>query len=59
MATLTRERLAEILAQEFERSDGYHPSQAAHIDALRQGKGGKGMEAALSAMRRAIEESKS
>ena len=56
MATLTRERLRELLAQQFELAD-LHVSAAKHIADLREGKHGPAMQAALRAMERAIEES--
>lgn len=55
---MQRERLAEILAQELERSEGLPPSAAKHIDDLRHGRHGAALAAAIRAMERAIEESK-
>ena len=54
---MTRERLIEILCDEFEKAEGLPPNAAEHIEAIRQG-GVKppGVEATLRAMELACRE---
>lgn len=53
---MTRDRMLQILVEEFEKSD-LPPGAAAHLDALRTGQNlSEGMKAVLAAMERAINE---
>ena len=53
---MDRDRMRALLAEEFERS-ALPLSAARHIANLRAGKGSPGIEAALQAMQRAVDES--
>ena len=48
--------LRNILAEELEKVEGLPPNSAKHIAEIRKGELAPGLQAALNAMRRAVEE---
>ncbi len=51
---MTRERMRHILAEEVEKTA--HPEHTKYIKEIRDGTHGPGIEAALTAMERAVQE---
>lgn len=53
---MDEKRLRHILAEELEKAEGLPPQSAAHIEQVRKGLLSPGLQAALNAMKRAVEE---
>ena len=56
MAGIDEKWLRNILAEELEKAEGLPDNAAEHIATVREGKLKPGLQAAINAMRRAVEE---
>jgi len=53
---MTRERLRQILVEEFDKAEGLPPNAAEHIESIRKGNHGPAVAAVLRAMELACRE---